>query len=269
MSDETTSVLTELKDEVKGAFSTRLRSPFVGVFIFSWIAWNHRALIVLFADMKVSKRFGFIDDELYPSTAQFFTSNLVLPLVSSLVYIGVVPWVTEAVHRWNLWMQRRLRQAELRSQGLELLTGQQSAQLRERVGRLNQTNLDLKGKLAKQEKATKRYRAMHAELSRNDDDMPLAEIMDYLLSDSFAAKAVSDLGAELSVHAFDGDGQVHSRKVSRDRSVMAETWSFRGNTLELASSEGDLIASFVFNAATAQFEGSAYGRETYLVPRSL
>ncbi|MEN5264417.1 hypothetical protein [Stenotrophomonas sp. TWI587] len=269
MSGEQTSALTELKDEVKAAFSTRMRSPFVGVFVFSWIAWNHRTLFVLFADMKVGKRFGFIDEELYPSTGQFITSNLLLPLLSSVLYIGVVPWVTEAVHRWNLWMQRRLRQAEMRSEGLELLTEQQSVQLRERMARLHESHLDLQGKLAKQERATKRYAAMHAELSRKDYEVPPVEVVEYLLSDSFAAKAASDLGAELSVHSFDERGQVLSWKVSRDRSVMAERWSISGKALDLYSSRGEVIATFEFNPESAQFEGSANGRATCLVPRSL
>ncbi len=269
MSNEPAETVAELKEQVKSAFSSRLRSPFVGVFIFSWIAWNHRLLFVLFADMRVGKRFDFIDSELYPTLERFVAYNLLWPMLSSLVYIMLVPWVTELVHRWNLWHQRRLREADLRSQNLDVLTEQQSSELRGDVSARNRLIDDLRQKLTRQENLSKMLAAMHGELINAASDKPQTTLQDYLLCDVFVTRTTLDMNADLSVHAFEEDGHVHSRGVSRGRAVKAENWRFDHKNLQLLCANGEVIASFRFNSANGRFEGQANNRETILMPRSL
>jgi len=269
MPKEAVSAIEELKDEVKNAFSNRLRSPFVGVFMFSWLAWNHRLLFVLFADMRVGKRFDYIDNDLYPTVQQFVALNLLWPLVSTIIYIVLVPLLTEGVHHWNLWNQRRLRAAELRSQGRDLLTERESVHLRSIITSRNSAIADLRSKLHKSSVTAKGYKAMYSAILHANSELPVEVLKDFLLSDHFSLRESIDLGADVSVHEFEQDGQVHSSPVSRDRSINAEFWRFDGAALKLLAGDGEVLAEFNFNGRSGQFEGGTRLRDAVLVSRSM
>lgn len=264
MSSEDSGAIAELKEEVKSAVSTRLNSPFVGAFVFSWLAWNHRILFVLFSDMKVGKRFEFIDYEMYPTISQFLIFNIALPFISSFIYIVGVPWVTEWAHKYGLWMKRRLLAAELKSQDRTVMTEDQAADLRAYARKKHYETKEAKTSLAAAKAENRRLAAMHAFTAGLAEAAKSDALKAFLTSYRFATKQRVTSAAELSSHTFDSEGQVQSD--SNGLRLAAEDWELTSNGLKLRDGAGELLVTFSFEPKRGIFEGSIYDGSYVLIP---
>ncbi|MEQ8925977.1 MAG: hypothetical protein RLO81_09215 [Fulvivirga sp.] len=67
----------------------RIKNPFIGSFIFAWIAFNWKAIIIiLFSDIVVIERIVLITKD-YSS----LTQTLLLPLGFAAFYVGILPYI--------------------------------------------------------------------------------------------------------------------------------------------------------------------------------
>jgi hypothetical protein len=81
-----------MKDLIKSLIETsteRIKNPFVGTFIFSWIAFNWKSIMfLLVSDMKIQDRISYVETNYY-SILNF----LIFPLLLAFIYIVILPYV--------------------------------------------------------------------------------------------------------------------------------------------------------------------------------
>lgn len=134
-------MISEVWQSITGYIKDRAVSPLTGAFALSWLAWNHRLLVALFSSMPIPKRFGYIDEVLYPHWEQVLLTGFLFPLASAFAYLL---WY----HKPALWFyEKKLKQrGELLDKRNEvekkrLLTVEEVERIRERhfneIGRLD------------------------------------------------------------------------------------------------------------------------------------
>lgn len=81
-----------MKDLIKTLFTTsseRLKNPFIGTFIFAWIAFNWKPISVLIlSDDSIILRLKYIETEYSQISHQIW-----LPLLFALFYILILPYL--------------------------------------------------------------------------------------------------------------------------------------------------------------------------------
>ncbi|WP_415916294.1 hypothetical protein SE336_15855 [Xanthomonas arboricola] len=265
MSDEANNTLSELKNELKGAVNSRLRSPVAGLFALSWLLINHRVLFVLFSDLKVGKRFDYIDDEIYGAPGVWVSRNILLPLGSTAFFLLVMPWVSAMVHRWNLWHQRRLKELELRSEGLQLLTKEQGQEIRRSIVRRDAMNEKLLSDLKRLKSTEATLRCSHAVYSGADVDRAAAYFSAYLMLHTFEVE-VDSAQTVLRKHSFDEEGSMSTEWRGGRPEEEPEKWRLDGYSILLITGSDRLFQKFDFNPLHGHFEGRFNGRVVFLRP---
>lgn len=260
MSDEANNTLSELKNELKGAINVRLRSPLAGLFALSWLLINHRVLFVLFSDLKVGKRFDYIDSEIYGAPGVWFSMNVLLPLASTAFFLLVMPWISALVHRWNLWHQRRHREEESRSEGLQLLTLDQSKELRALIVKRDRINSDLAKELKAANAHKSRYVCMH-KISAGVGNQDLEQsVTEYLILNRFGVELIQTQSLR-QVHTFDESGYVGTAWHQGQEKDGPEKWSLDGAKLSLLKENGDVYMEANLDPADGLFRGLLRGAE--------
>lgn len=267
MSEEANNALSELKNELKGAINVRLRSPFAGLFALSWLLVNHRMMFVLFSDMKVGKKFDYIDDELYPGIDSWLSMNLLLPLASTVLFLFVSPWVSELITRWNLWHQRRQKDLELRSEGLELLTHKQSRELRRIISAREMAVQEVNRQLLSAQRRVVRLETVAAMSGGLSQEGVLRMQKRYLLMELFMEQITYSSSSQALIK-FDEDGYVDVADINAFTSAFAgsERWSFTKDGVVLYSPDREEVGRFVFDPTNEGcFRGSVNGVERLLI----
>lgn len=264
MSDSPAEGIRDLGEGVKAEFLSRLRSPLVGAFVISWLLWNHRVLFVLFSDMKVGKKFAFIDMDLFSSAADFWLSNTLWPLLSAGAYIFVVPWATRGVHRWNLWHQRLLHEDDLRSEGLKVLPVGEATKLRALASERRTQVEKLKDEVEELGARMTQLAAMHACAQSRDPGQAYPELADYVNSRPFVMWG--DVSHKpLSRHEFSADGGLISYAVNRGAASDADGWELDGASLRLLQ-KNELQCELLFDSSDGVFRGQYGGINVRLSP---
>ena len=80
----------------------RMSSPILGPFGISWSLWNYKYLIILVSKNSVSESFKLADRLLYPDWWHLWSYWLVLPAITTLLYIYVYPLAVERVLNYSL-----------------------------------------------------------------------------------------------------------------------------------------------------------------------
>lgn len=82
--------LKEIYLSVKKSSTERIKSPFYGVFILTWSAWNWKPLsILLFSDLKMTQRIELID--------RSYDFKLLIPLIFAAALAYLLPIINEKV----------------------------------------------------------------------------------------------------------------------------------------------------------------------------
>lgn len=265
MSDDPVEEIRDLGAGVKAEFLSRLRSPLVGAFVISWLLWNHRVLFVLFSDMKVGKRFDFIDTDLFSSSADFWLWNTVWPLLSAVGYIFIVPLATRGVHRWNLWQRRLLREDDLRSERLEVIPVAEAKKLKLLLeGRRSQIEV-FKSDMEKLRLRVVQLAAMHACAKNREAEREHQELREYLTSRSFIMWKVAGTTA-LSRHSFGTDAGIISVALQkRTGAADADGWNLVATKLQLLVKD-DVLFQLAFDYEDGSFRGICDGIDVRLAP---
>ncbi|PNW28930.1 hypothetical protein [Formosa algae] len=89
--------MTEVLNSFKDAAKDRIRNPFIGSFIFAWIAFNWKGIIYLILSKDtIESRIQVISQYFSP-----IKTTLIYPLLFSLFYILILPymmWLFEEVY---------------------------------------------------------------------------------------------------------------------------------------------------------------------------
>lgn len=232
----------------------RLASPVLGPFLLTWALCNYRVFFILFSGESLDSRFDRVDRLFSPLADWAKGPGFAWPAAITLGYIVVLPWIVELVHRWNLWMKRRLREAELRSTDVELLTRQESNLRVAQMRILDEKLRKLEAKESLGRKSGLRWQLM----ALADSDSPVSEIQSaqcaFLMSGQFNFRQ-KRAGPPLSIITFlDDNGAFFSNEFLQGRFSVAG-WRLSGLTLVLEGPDNVEVGRFEFNRYRGLFEG--------------
>jgi hypothetical protein len=74
----------------------RTTNPLTFSFIFSWIAWNYRFIMIVISELPIKEKLEFLKTN-YPDWNLAWQEGLLFPLLTSLVYVFIYPFITEKV----------------------------------------------------------------------------------------------------------------------------------------------------------------------------
>jgi len=143
-------MLDDLWKSVKASLYDRTASPLFGAVAISWVFWNYRLLVLLFADMPVSEKFNFIDSVLYPEGWTKLVWLGVGPSVTALLFLLAYPFPARWIYGYWHNQQKALKAVRQAIEDDTPLTREESRQLRRRLvelraeydSQLQQTNAE-------------------------------------------------------------------------------------------------------------------------------
>ena len=130
-----------IKDELDilwTGLKIRVKDTFTSTFVIAWVVWNWRAVLFVIYLMKwdLTERLDYIDKVIYSGTYWNLTLLVLGPLVSTLLFLILLPrltnWIDKKYH--ELLVQRRRNQASAQT-GL-LYTDEEVALVRATAKRL-------------------------------------------------------------------------------------------------------------------------------------
>lgn len=124
-------MINEIKKSINSILYERVSSPFFGTLIISWLIWNWRIIYLTFFISSDKIELNKID-YIIENYAQ--TEYLIwYPLLSTLVLITLIPFISNGAYWLNLrFSQWKVEQKKI-VEKKQLLTIEQSIQLRERL----------------------------------------------------------------------------------------------------------------------------------------
>ncbi|MEN5365630.1 hypothetical protein ABE571_04430 [Stenotrophomonas sp. TWI273] len=253
MTNQNDTIVETFKEEVKAAALSRVNSPFLGAYLVSWVLWNHRMIFALFSGMPLGQRFHYIDEVLYPTAKTFALYHFLGPILSTIVYIFLVPWPTEWVHRWNLQRKLRLKQADLRADGHRLLTEAESVELQKKVGELRTTLAEMRGELTGERRKVRALSMKTLEGRRADEIERI--LINYVTSQPFKIRAGRAEFKDGTTMRFNRDGAV---EITGYRNMR---WAYVAQEIRLFDADQDqgALGPVRFANSSNAFEGTLEG----------
>ncbi|HRE97926.1 MAG TPA: hypothetical protein PK637_14245 [Flavobacteriales bacterium] len=123
-------MIDELKKSIAATLYERNSSPFYGTFIFSWLIWNWKIpYVTLFinADDLSNNKMDYIANEINLCHA------VLLPLASTLVFIGLMPFITNEAYRITLGFRKKRKEYKQKIENEQLLSKEESFAIRQEI----------------------------------------------------------------------------------------------------------------------------------------
>lgn len=264
-------MIEDAKDGVQQIFAAgkeqavaRLSNPVVGPFLLSWAFCNYRIFFVLFSGESLDNRFAAVDALTTPLGEYLLSRGLALPLVFTLGYIFLVPIAVEGVLLWNLRMQRRQKEAEQRSQGLELLSRPQSLYLhalrQEKERQLN----ELKTRFEVVESRLAGWKAIVKSSKINQSGSSDNALRAFLISQEFSVHESGVASRPLAELKFGEEDAVHCSDFFASYARHIDAWQLSSGTLTLRNSSGQVKGRFTFIPDQGYFLGQIDGNDVEL-----
>lgn len=124
-------MITELRKSINSILYQRVSSPLFGTLVLSWAIWNWKIIyLTLFVDAKEieQNKIEYISTELNDSNFLIW-----YPLISTIVLLTLVPFVSNGAYWLNLKFDKWKKDQKNSIEKKQLLTLEQSIQLREEV----------------------------------------------------------------------------------------------------------------------------------------
>ena len=187
--------ITELIEILFATANQRIKSPFFGSFIFSWLIVNWKPIVYfLLSNDKISIKINYIE-----KSYEFLQNSLLYPLVLSFVYVVIFPFLNQFIHWLTIRAEKskRTEQHNLRKEVIknsqelaeeekkleDIRSGNKDIfQLNEKINLLNENNKRLKDTIQNKDKAisdfgkqldeiTTENQNYKIELSKNKQDL--------------------------------------------------------------------------------------------------
>ena len=100
--------INELLQSVKVNLYDKATSPLFGIFLFAWVSWNYKFLIILTSGLKPHDKFNYIETHIYCDKIDFLVNGILPPLGIALAFIFIYPYPAREVYKFY-----RKRQNEL------------------------------------------------------------------------------------------------------------------------------------------------------------
>jgi hypothetical protein len=116
---------------IKAILYDRITSPLFGTFVLSWCGWNWRLIVLFLTDSSttVTKKFQYLDAELYPSNGVTFIYGLLLPATTTAFFIYIYPWFARKVYGYWREQQNELKKLQVMKDGEKPLTKEEAQEI--------------------------------------------------------------------------------------------------------------------------------------------
>lgn len=113
-------------NSIKAHLYERSTSPLAGAFVFSWLGWNYRFVMVLFSDLKLDDKFTYIAT-LYPNIWDgFWGVGFLYPLLTAICVILLYPLPAIPLSWYSRFMQMKQRERNQKIEKKKLLSVEES-----------------------------------------------------------------------------------------------------------------------------------------------
>lgn len=172
----------ELLEAIKLGITERVTSPLLGSYIISWLVWNFDFILISFSDEKVETKIAMIHAQLF-SDWYVIVESILVPAAATFFLIYVYPYPAKWVYQHRLIVQRQLGAIRQRIEEEQLLSVEQSRQIRlnyyelqkqnrEKLASVEQENADLRKQLDAAKGQNNAYSALQP---AKDDTTPEVE----------------------------------------------------------------------------------------------
>lgn len=121
--------MNDLIKTLKAQLYDRAVSPLFASFAISWVAFNHRLIVVMISGMPVEKKFAYIDNVLYPGY-QALLPTILYPLLSACALIFLYPIPARIVFKHVRSEQKRLKEIQRAIEDETPITQEEASELR-------------------------------------------------------------------------------------------------------------------------------------------
>ncbi len=129
----------ELASSIRDYFRERISSPILSTFTINWALWNYKFITVLFYPEHYTKRFNYIDSQLYKDGFLHVLSSTVLkPELTTIIFLVTYPILSKLVYSYWRQKQKELKEIREKIEGDTLLTKQESQKILKRLFQLEQ-----------------------------------------------------------------------------------------------------------------------------------
>lgn len=119
---------------IKAYLYERANSPLLRTFLASWSIWNYKLILVLLSNMDVKDKIEFIPSRFYPDHTQYLLGDgFLFPLLTTIIYIFIIPFPAELSYWYTQKMQRRLHDHKKRIEGNALASAQEVLETNRRL----------------------------------------------------------------------------------------------------------------------------------------
>lgn len=155
----------DFKNSIKAKLYDFNYTPFMSSLVISWVAINHKYLLVLFSDkLDVDKKLIILNDT-YSCNAVFgYFSFYFTPILFALFYVYIYPIISKKIYEYTLEQTKRLKGIKQRIEDETPLTQEEARWHRVEMEKLIQRNNSLEGSLAGEQKRYEEQTKIRIEL---------------------------------------------------------------------------------------------------------
>lgn len=140
--------LKESIGSTSSAILSRLNSSLIVSFSVSWLVTNYEFLMILFSKNNITTTLRLIDTISFPTAESYVIKGVLAPLAASLFYCFILPSMDAFVYRSNLKTRIKSKNIEKEILGLELLSRDESADVKSELDRVKTENSRLRSQIA-------------------------------------------------------------------------------------------------------------------------
>lgn len=129
---------------IKAHLYDRVVSPLSGAFIFSWVIWNYKLIIIIFSSATLAEKFKFIN-QFYSGSIDFynytfslnsFLLGVCIPFFTAIAYIYLYPIISLPIYKYSLERQKKLKKAKQDYDGEILLSVNESLAIKNNLAKI-------------------------------------------------------------------------------------------------------------------------------------
>lgn len=179
-------MIEDIITTIKAQLYERAVSPLMGSFIFSWLVWNYKLIILFFSDEDFIEKYRIINEILYASPQDLMLLSFIYPLVTAALYLFAYPYPAKYTYQFSRNRQKEISDIKRKVEEETLLTVKESQSLRREINSLEEEyqklfskkdseiefikaeNLRLQSENISNKKSISEKKLNHSEISENN-----------------------------------------------------------------------------------------------------
>ncbi len=129
----------EITKSIKAHLYDRTSSPLLGAFLFSWLIWNFKFIMLIFSSESIDVKYDILESQLYTDHLHYLYYWLITPFITSVIFLYVYPFPAKWVFKFTRKRQQQLKELRQSIDDEELLDNKESRKLKREVYELEQS----------------------------------------------------------------------------------------------------------------------------------